>query len=787
MSILTLQFGDYAHYVGSHFWNLQDELLGPAYADASGGREGRPEALYRASEASATPNLLLFDASGSEGLHRAARGAVGLSAVHEALRQAGVAGGEEGAAAAALLLRPHPFLARLDACQEAWDEEEGGEEGEGAGREEEGEGGGGVDEGELESWAEWERAGSGGGAFGGGGGGGGGGAQQPLDAVVQSWGDFCKASLNPRGLVGVGGRSAVGDGVCLGGAGLRSGLAAFDAFSDGSGLADEACLDKLRWALEACDTLEGVQAVVDIDSGWGGFGLDVLNALRDECPKSPMLVLGVSPPRPRYAPAPASALPTGGTHRGVLGGEGARGGGGGGGGGSDDGPSLYASRNRSQLRAINHALAYAAFGAGDLDCTLVPLSLQAAMEAGAGSLPGLVKPSLARPFQSSALLAIGWDSVTLPFRRAALEGGRDFTCPATGWRGSASAPPVDARMASSWGGGGGGGGGRGSAPAPTEGFHPLVALPHSLHMREYLTLLRAGRGHTLRVCAASLALPFPHPCITPSHLRGLLGSLAPPSHCSAALFTPLSHSFQRLPAAAAAAAAPPSPAAAPFAHTLVARGVGSALGPSHPPAAFSCVLDEWLARDGSREAGHALLRTPLPLPITLPRLLPRYRYSSLGGLSHSSLARLGCTRDASAQARPSQHAPHAAALARLGSQARFPPPRGWASLPPGVAAALGAPGGSVLHAGAAGAGAAAPFSAPLLAHLATHPSLGRALGALLEGLASRDSAVGARFGAEASGAGGGAHTASGEGGVSFSQAEDALGGLVDEYTVGGGM
>ena len=126
MSILTLQFGDYAHYVGSHFWNLQDELAGPAYADGSGQREARFEALYRTTESSSTPNLLLFDASGSEGLHRATRGAVGLASVHEALRQAGVAAGEEGSAASALLQRPHPFLSRLDACEEAWEEEEGG-------------------------------------------------------------------------------------------------------------------------------------------------------------------------------------------------------------------------------------------------------------------------------------------------------------------------------------------------------------------------------------------------------------------------------------------------------------------------------------------------------------------------------------------------------------------------------------------------------------------------------------------------------------------------------------
>ena len=71
---------------------------------------------------------------------------------------------------------------------------------------------------------------------------------------------------------------------------------------------------------------------------------------------------------------------------------------------------------------------------------------------------------------------------------------------------------------------------------------------------------------------------------------------------------------------------------------------------------------------------------------------------------------------------------------------------------------------------------------PVLAHLATHPGLGRALGGRLADMQGRDSGIGARYGAEASGAGGGAHTGSGEGGMTFSEAEDALGGLVDEYS-----
>ena len=147
MSILTLQFGPYANFVGSHFWNIQDELSGPAYTDESTGlREVRQECLYRVGDAStsspATPNVLIFDAAGSEGLFRAGRGSSGLATARAALQAYG--GGVRDEVLSRLVLQPHPFLSKLDACQEAWDEEGNGEEEEEEEEEEEGGGGGGV-------------------------------------------------------------------------------------------------------------------------------------------------------------------------------------------------------------------------------------------------------------------------------------------------------------------------------------------------------------------------------------------------------------------------------------------------------------------------------------------------------------------------------------------------------------------------------------------------------------------------------------------------------------------
>ena len=57
--VITLQFGSYSNYIGSHFWNAQDELLGEAYgagggADGAGAGEVDAGVLFRAGEDAAT-------------------------------------------------------------------------------------------------------------------------------------------------------------------------------------------------------------------------------------------------------------------------------------------------------------------------------------------------------------------------------------------------------------------------------------------------------------------------------------------------------------------------------------------------------------------------------------------------------------------------------------------------------------------------------------------------------------------------------------------------------------
>jgi hypothetical protein len=213
-STITLQFGAYANYVGAHFWNFQDELASPACTDASTGFcEVSAPSLYRFAEDArgaplVTPRVIIFDAAGSAGLMRAARGTPGYLASRSA-RRGGALGGADAFAASTL-----PRNAFLESLDEEGAGDAGGR-GDGDARGGGGDGGGGAHDGGSLAAAVGE--------------------DLDFDTIVTSWGDYSKTTLSSRSLVGVGGRAPTGEtyGPSGAAAGLRSGTANFDAFSDG--------------------------------------------------------------------------------------------------------------------------------------------------------------------------------------------------------------------------------------------------------------------------------------------------------------------------------------------------------------------------------------------------------------------------------------------------------------------------------------------------------------------------------------------------------------------------
>lgn len=63
----------------------------------------------------------------------------------------------------------------------------------------------------------------------------------------------------------------------------------------------EVCKDdffdtNLRYMLEQADTLQGINLITDLDSGWGGFSSQLLQELRDELPKSTFFTFGFNEP-----------------------------------------------------------------------------------------------------------------------------------------------------------------------------------------------------------------------------------------------------------------------------------------------------------------------------------------------------------------------------------------------------------------------------------------------------------------------------------------------------------
>lgn len=74
----------------------------------------------------------------------------------------------------------------------------------------------------------------------------------------------------------------------------------FDAFSYGSLFMDQrsqydqidAVLDSVRYFAEECDSMQGFQALVDVDSGFGGLAKSILQEVKDEYAKKPIFALG---------------------------------------------------------------------------------------------------------------------------------------------------------------------------------------------------------------------------------------------------------------------------------------------------------------------------------------------------------------------------------------------------------------------------------------------------------------------------------------------------------------
>lgn len=60
--------------------------------------------------------------------------------------------------------------------------------------------------------------------------------------------------------------------------------------------------DRLRFLLEECDCVDGFQLLVDVDDGWGGAASEVIELIRDDFPRTPLLTFALGHPRRSRTP-----------------------------------------------------------------------------------------------------------------------------------------------------------------------------------------------------------------------------------------------------------------------------------------------------------------------------------------------------------------------------------------------------------------------------------------------------------------------------------------------------
>eukprot|EP00850_Spirogloea_muscicola_P005795 SM000027S09576 [mRNA] locus=s27:186532:189411:+ [translate_table: standard] len=279
--VVTLQVGSYANYIGAHFWNFQDELLG---------REGSPDegeavndidsgVLYRVGEtlrgeATYTPRLLLFDLRGSLG---SVRGAGSLYGAAPAANLSSIR--TWGGAKAVYKSEPVErslYLQSLDNEEDNGCGQSSNMDGERLSDRPASTGMSPTARPESE-----ERS-----------------IVKGLHESVSYWTDYLKVHLHPRSVAELGG-AWQGDPLSYGaGKGLLD-----------SGESMEDVRDRLRFFVEECDNLQGFQCILDCTGIFTAPAEKLLTVIEDEYQTVPRLSFASKPPMAQLKNMRASRSP----------------------------------------------------------------------------------------------------------------------------------------------------------------------------------------------------------------------------------------------------------------------------------------------------------------------------------------------------------------------------------------------------------------------------------------------------------------------------------------------
>ncbi|KAL1556323.1 protein misato 1-like [Salvia divinorum] len=258
--IVTIQAGNYANFVGSHFWNFQDELLGLADSTESEqifkSHGLNMDVLYRSGETQQgiltyTPRLVSMGLQGSLG-SMSSRGTL-----YKEIKEAQVGSLTWTGPVTTQTSQPlqkNLFLQSLD-----WEENTNVDRS------------GAYDNEQNEAHAEVQDKD----------------IVECLENEIQYWTDFSKVHYHPQSLYEL--------------CGLWTDIKDFNNYGIGreafsGGLHPEQVNERLRFFLEECDHPQGIQFIVDDSGGFSGVAGEVLEIIADDYPNIPVLLYSIRSP-----------------------------------------------------------------------------------------------------------------------------------------------------------------------------------------------------------------------------------------------------------------------------------------------------------------------------------------------------------------------------------------------------------------------------------------------------------------------------------------------------------
>ncbi|XP_075476484.1 uncharacterized protein LOC142517877 isoform X1 [Primulina tabacum] len=253
--ILTVQIGSYANFIGSHFWNFQDELLGladnPQSDEIFKNHHFNMDVLYRAGETrqgifTHTPRLVSVDFQGSLGCVSASGtlyNEVPVASIDTPTWKGSIT------TQASEPLKKNLFLQSLDSAETDEDMDNSR----------------GYDGRNSDSQTEYQDKD----------------IVACLEDGVQYWTDFSKVHYHPQSLYEL-------NGLWMDPEDFNNYGIGRDAFS--GCMSGEEINERLRFFVEECDLIQGFQFIVDDSGGFSGVAGEFLENIADEYTNVPVLL-----------------------------------------------------------------------------------------------------------------------------------------------------------------------------------------------------------------------------------------------------------------------------------------------------------------------------------------------------------------------------------------------------------------------------------------------------------------------------------------------------------------